>query len=57
MHLPLCVESAANGVGELESLEGNEIAQTATYLVKTGAEKAREVLEEEEEEEEEEYSP
>ena len=38
-------------MGELESLEGNAIAQTVTGLVKTGAEAAQEVLEEEEEEE------
>lgn len=45
------VGSAASGVGELESLEGNAIAQTVTGLVKSGAEAAQEVLEEEEEEE------
>lgn len=37
-------------MGELESLEGNAIAQTVTGLVQTGAEAAEEVLEEEEEE-------
>ena len=41
--------STANGVGELESLEGNAIAQTVTHVVQTGAEAAQEVLEEEEE--------
>lgn len=48
----LCIisGSAASGVGELESLQGNAIAQTVTGLVQTGAEAAQEVLEEEEEE-------
>ena len=40
--------SAASGVGELESLEGNAIAQVVTGLVEKGAEAAQEVLEEEE---------
>lgn len=44
------VDSAASGVGELESLQGNAIAQTVTGLVQTGAQAAQEVLEEEEEE-------
>ena len=46
--------SAADGVGELESLEGNSIAQTVTHIVSTGAEAAEKVLEEEEEDNEEE---
>ena len=48
----VCAGSAAGGVGELESLEGNAIAQTVTGLVQSGADAAMEVLEEEEEEKE-----
>ena len=49
--LHFIVDSAASGAGELESLQGNAIAQTVTGLVQTGAQAAQEVLEEEEEEE------
>ena len=48
-----CLGSAANGVEELESLEGNAIAQTVTHIVSTGAEAAEKVLDEEEENEKE----
>lgn len=48
----LNVGSAADGVGELESLQGNAIAQTVTHIVSKGAEATEKVLEEEEEESE-----
>ena len=47
------IDSAASGVGEMESLQGNAVAKTVTDLVKSGAKIAQDVLEEEEEEKEE----
>jgi len=44
--------SAADGVGELESLQDNAVAQTVTGLVKAGADAAEKELEEEEKGEE-----
>ena len=43
-----CIKgSAAGGVGELESLEGNPVAETVTNLVQKGVEATEEVLQEE----------
>ena len=47
-HICWYTGSAADGVGELESLQDNAVAQTVTGLVKAGANAAEEELNKEE---------